>query len=176
MKNSIIIVFILILVAGCTKIYKNIDEITYICQKNAKDSTENNSLLILKSNDIPSFKDRAKGYWVGPFYKGLLLPPNDKIISSKNIKLIYNNAHLHIYLLDKTMLRKGNINLFFCKQDSVPILYANGKDTAFVSKDAFVNYTKRAKLYTIIKKQLHINNQPDTLVIPICQKDSLFEE
>ncbi len=172
MKFSVIIVFILILVAGCTKGNKNIDEITYICQEKTKDRTGYNSLLILKSNDIPAFKDKANGYWVGPFYKGLLLSPNDKIIPSKNIKLIYNDAHLHIYLLDKTMLRKENANLFFCKQDSVPILYADSKDTAFISKDAFVNYTKRAKLYKITQKQLYINNQPDTLVMPICQKDN----
>ena len=176
MKKNIIILFVLTLVVGCTKNESDIEEINYICNKIAEDCAGNKSLLILKSTDIPSFKEKAKGYWVGPFYKGLLLSPNDKFISSKKIKLIYNNARLHIYLLDKTMFKNEDINLLFCEQDSVPILYDNDKDTAFITKDAFVNYTKRAKLYKLVKKQLYINNQPDTLVLPICKKDTLCLE
>lgn len=176
MRTFIIIVFISILATGCTKTNSDIEEINYICNKIAEDCAGNNSLLILKSTDIPSFKEKAKGYWVGPFYKGLLLSPNDKFISSKKIKLIYNNARLHIYLLDKTMFKNEDINLLFCEQDSVPILYDNDKDTAFITKDAFVNYTKKAKLYKLVKKQLYINNQPVTLVLPICKKDTLCLE
>ena len=143
MRTFIIIVFISILATGCTKTNSDIEEINYICNKIAEDCAGNNSLLILKSTDIPSFKEKAKGYWVGPFYKGLLLSPNDKFISSKN------NARLHIYLLDKTMFKNEDINLLFCEQDSVPILYDNDKDTAFITKDAFVNYTKRAKFTAV---------------------------
>lgn len=92
MRTFIIIVFISILATGCTKTNSDIDEINYICNKIAEDCAGNNSFLILKSTDIPSFKEKAKGYWVGPFYKGLLLSPNDKFISSKKIKLIYKSA------------------------------------------------------------------------------------
>ena len=91
MRTFIIIVFISILATGCTKTNSD-DEINYICNKIAEDCAGNNSFLILKSTDIPSFKEKAKGYWVGPFYKGLLLSPNDKFISSKKIKLIYKSA------------------------------------------------------------------------------------
>ena len=45
---------------------------------------------MLKSTDIPSFKEKAKGYWVGPFDKGLLLSPNDKFISSKKLSSFTN--------------------------------------------------------------------------------------
>lgn len=90
MRTFIIIVFISILATGCTKTNSDIDEINYICNSIADSSIAYNSLLMLKSTDIPSFKEKAKGYWVGPFYKGLLLSPNDKFISSKKLSSFTN--------------------------------------------------------------------------------------
>lgn len=176
MTKKITIVLMLIIVIGCTKSKNDIAEITYICKNIAEDSVKIKSLLILKTIDIPTFKKKAKGYLVGPFYKGLLLPPNNKFILSQNIKLIYNDNYTSLYIYDKTKSRKEKMDVCFCDQDSIPILFDNDKDTAFITKDAFINYIKRAKLYEIVEKQLLINNQPDTLVLPICKKDTLHGE
>lgn len=138
MRTFIIIVFISILATGCTKTNSDIDEINYICNKIAEDCAGNNSFLILKSTDIPSFKEKAKGYWVGPFYKGLLLSPNDKFISSKKLSSFTNQPDTLVLPICKkdTLCLEWSISERQCSMSNVKIIAYETYHYMFFSTDS----------------------------------------
>ena len=136
------------------------------------DSLNYASYLIINSSYIPIWKQKNNGYWVGPFYKGLLFPPHDKFIKKRYIYKMFSNRN--IYMLDSTNQEGFVTDFVYCKQDTIPLM--DGKDTVMMSSDSFVTYTMKAKLYEEENGKVNVNNQPDTLVMPVVKKDELIGE
>lgn len=136
------------------------------------DSLNYASYLIINSSYIPIWKQKTNGYWVGPFYKGLLFPPHDKFIKKIYIYKMFSNRN--IYMLDSTNQEGFVTDFVYCKQDTIPLM--DGKDTVMMSSDSFVTYTMKAKLYEEENGKVNVNNQPDTLVMPVVKKDELIGE
>lgn len=77
-------------------------------------------------------------------------------------------SNRNIYMLDSTNQEGFVTDFVYCKQDTIPLM--DGKDTVMMSSDSFVTYTMKAKLYEEENGKVNVNNQPDTLVMPVVKK------
>lgn len=166
----IIELILLILCISCTQIRNDEGILSFITNSIKKDSLNCKSYLIIKSKDLPFFSLKVKkGFWVGPFYRKMTTEHSTIMIHKNHIQRLLNEKNIYIYIKKKQDVILNNI--IFCDPDSAYI--TNGRDTMFVTTDAFVNYVKRTRLIQMKRNRIIVNNQPDTLVLPKIVRDTL---
>lgn len=174
MKKIIAFLFFLCILS-CAQERGDIQMVSFIIQDLERYPMEKNSYLIVKSEDVPTWYSRVKGsYWVGPFYKDLLRSPFGFSFSSGSIYKVATSDNVYMY--DKCIKSQDSISVCFADRDSIPIVNSeNARDTMFIDKTPFINYTKRARMYKKHGNRIIVNYRPDTIVMPRIIRDTLIE-
>lgn len=143
-----------------------------VIESYVSDSINYDSFLIMPTKVLFNFKDGPLGFLVGPLYENLKMDIN-------NFNPIYfmtiqdKDVYLNSDISDM-MDKDGEPAVKYCPQDSV-VFCLDCEDISY-TKQAIVNYLKRARLFYRDNGKLYINNRPDTFFLPRIKEDKLIDE